>query len=102
MMHKFKEERRPLKTERWEGMPKGHAENSEAIIRGEAQRLLQESPYRELWEVGCDFRDGELTLQGRVPSFFLKQIAQSIVFVIEPVETINNRLEVVAAAREKR
>jgi osmotically-inducible protein OsmY len=35
-----------------------------------------------------------LTLRGSVPSAFLKQIAQSIVFSMERIDAINNRLEV--------
>jgi hypothetical protein len=98
-MLKVKEAHRPMKTARGEGMPKELEDKSEFIIREEAHRLLQESPYRELWEVTCDFEDGVLTLWGCVPSFFLKQIAQAIVFVMEHVDTINNQLEVVASSR---
>jgi osmotically-inducible protein OsmY len=78
----------------WEGTEKTETQ----AIQEEARMRLRESPYRELWDVACDFHEGVLTLQGRVPSFFLKQIAQSIVFVMERVEIINNRIEVVAAA----
>jgi len=56
---------------------------------------FERSPYRELRHVNCEFRDGVLTLRGRVPSSFLKQVAQSIVFSMERIETIVNRLEVV-------
>lgn len=79
----------------WEGTEKKEKE----AIQEEARMRLRESPYRELRDVSCDFHEGVLTLQGRVPSFFLKQVAQSIVFVMERVEIINNRIDVVAATR---
>jgi hypothetical protein len=94
-MSQVKEDRQPLPIEQGERMLGKKTEKE--IIQQEAQMLLQESPYRELWEVACDFQEGVLTLQGRVPSFFLKQIAQSILFVMERVERINNCLEVSAA-----
>ena len=84
-----------MDNQRWERLPLVKTEKE--IIQEEARTLLQESPYRELWEVTCDFHNGVLTLRGRVPSFFLKQVAQTIVFVMERVDKINNRLEVAAA-----
>ncbi len=93
-MNQLKEEHHPSELQQREKISWEKAE--EEIIREEAVMLLQESPYRELWDVACEFREGVLTLRGRVPSFFLKQIAQSIVFVMERVEEINNRLEVIA------
>jgi hypothetical protein len=95
MMGQIKEEHHPLKMQQREWMPWEKAE--EEIIEEEARKLLQDSPYRELWEVSCEFREGALTLRGRVPSFFLKQVAQTIVFVMERVDRINNRLEVAAS-----
>ncbi len=65
------------------------------IVLAEARLRFQKSPYQELHRVKFEFREGVLTLRGRVPSSFLKQIAQSIVFSMECIETIDNRLEVV-------
>ena len=66
----------------------------EAVL-AEARSRFDRSPYRELRAIACDFREGLLILRGRVPSFFIKQIAQSAVFSIERIEEIENRLEVV-------
>lgn len=64
-------------------------------VLSEVRLRFERSPYQELHGVNCDFQKGVLTLRGRVPSCFLKQIAQSTVFSIECVELIDNRLEVV-------
>jgi hypothetical protein len=66
------------------------------LIQEEARMLLHQSPYPELWSATCEFHEGVLTLRGEVPSFFLKQVAQSIVFGIERVKSIDNHLDVVA------
>jgi hypothetical protein len=66
----------------------------EAVLSEVGLRLAR-SPYQELHRVNCDFQKGVLTLRGRVPSCFLKQIAQSTVFSIECVDHIDNRLDVV-------
>jgi carbon storage regulator CsrA len=100
MMVRITEEHRPLEIRQWVTMPvDGPGKTEEEVVQEEARMRLRESPYRELWEVACEFQQGELTLKGRVPSFFLKQVAQSIVFVMEHVDKINNRLEVVAAMK---
>ena len=69
-------------------------QETEAILAEAKTRFLL-SPYHELHAVNCDFHNGVLTLRGRVPSSFLKQIAQTIVFSMERIEAIDNRLEVV-------
>lgn len=64
------------------------------IVEVEAGARLRQSSYREVRCVTCEFREGVVTLRGRVPTFYLKQIAQSLVLTMERVEGINNRLEV--------
>jgi osmotically-inducible protein OsmY len=65
----------------------------EAVLT-EARLRFQRAPYEELHNVQFDFHKGVLTLRGRVPSSFFKQIAQSIVFSMERIDMIDNRLEV--------
>jgi hypothetical protein len=64
-------------------------------ILAEVRTRFRRSPYHELRNVVCDFDEGVLTMQGNVPSCFLKQIAQSMVFSMERIETIDNRLEII-------
>jgi hypothetical protein len=52
---------------------------------------MRHSGYQELRGVSCDFHEGVLT----VPSYYLKQVAQSLVFDLDGVQELSNRLEVV-------
>jgi osmotically-inducible protein OsmY len=65
-------------------------------IQAIAEARLRRSGYCELHNVSCRFFEGVLTLRGCVPSWYLKQVAQSLVLSIEGVQELNNRLEVVA------
>lgn len=64
------------------------------VAEAEAGVRLRQSPYLEVRFVTCEFHEGVLTLRGRVPTYYLKQIAQSLVLRMERVEEINNRVEV--------
>jgi hypothetical protein len=59
---------------------------------------LAESSHTSLRFVSCTDEDGVLTLRGRVASYHLKQLAQSIVGKIDGVSEIVNCLEVPTAA----
>ena len=59
-----------------------------------AHDLFRGSSFYPLRFLSCSFRDGVLTIGGRLPSFHLKQIAQTIVLGLEGVHTIDNRIEV--------
>jgi osmotically-inducible protein OsmY len=61
------------------------------------EHCLEHAPYDELHAITCRFDDGVATLRGRVPSYFLKQIAQSIVTRQPGVERVVNRIEVTSA-----
>lgn len=41
-------------------------------------------------------RDHVLTLRGKVPSFYLKQMLQTVVKKIDGVQAVNNRVEVIS------
>jgi osmotically-inducible protein OsmY len=70
---------------------------------GVAQRVrsqLQDNPYHALRFISWDYRDGVLTLSGRLPTYHLKQMAQAAVASVEGVERVQNRIEVVSAPSE--
>lgn len=52
------------------------------------------SPYSEIRELKCDFRDGTALLRGRVPSFYLRQIAQSLAVSMVEVRSLKDDIEV--------
>jgi len=60
----------------------------------EAKRRLQATSYFALRSVSCEFHEGMLVLRGKVPSFYLKQIAQEIMQNMEGVDALVNALEV--------
>lgn len=45
-------------------------------MEAEARAALNESAYPAVRQVKCVYHDGAVTLTGRLPSFYLKQIAQ--------------------------
>jgi len=59
-----------------------------------AEARLHRSQYVELRAVSCQFHEGVLTLRGQVPSYYLKQMAQSLVDSIPGVLQLDNQLEV--------
>lgn len=63
-------------------------------VAAEAAAELQRSSHAALRQIACDIRDGVLTLSGHVPSYYEKQIAQSLVRIRLPNVAIRNELEV--------
>jgi hypothetical protein len=61
-----------------------------------AEDRLRHSNYLELRNVSCVYHEGVLTLRGRVPSYHIKQIAQSLLYEVDGILELNNQLEVVA------
>ena len=49
-------------------------------------------------EISCSFEKGILTLEGRVPSFYLKQVLQTTLKGIPGVKRIDNQVDVVSSA----
>lgn len=68
------------------------------IIRS-AEERLRRSGYLALRDITCDEQQGLLCLRGRVSSYYLKQVAQSVVADVEGVRGIINQIEVITTAR---
>jgi osmotically-inducible protein OsmY len=60
---------------------------------------LAACPYHALRSVICEFRHGILTLRGRLPTFFHKQMAQEVVNGLNGVSQIVNQIEVMALGK---
>jgi len=69
---------------------------SSSQIEEEAEKRLRKSSSFGLRNVACQFRDGVLVLQGQLPSFHHKQIAQELVQQIGGVKQIENQIVVVS------
>lgn len=65
-------------------------EQTRALISGQ----LRESRYPTLRNVQCEIQGDAIVLQGRVPTFYAKQVAQELLRSVEPSVRIDNQLEV--------
>ena len=63
-----------------------------------AESKLRRSAYLALQQLSCEFRAGVLTLRGRLPSHYLRQVARTVVTTVEGVERIDDQIEVVPQA----
>lgn len=59
------------------------------------QREFRDSPYASVRSLVCRFHDGRLVMQGRVGSYFLKQVAQTTALRIAGAVPLDNQVEVV-------
>lgn len=66
----------------------------EHAIADLATRRLQQSPHRALHTLTCHYHEGMLTLRGRLPTFYTKQVAFAEVLKVDGVEMIVDRIEV--------
>jgi len=75
-------------------------------VLGLAERVeahLRSNPYLALKNVSCEGtvgreKEGVMVLRGCLPSYYLKQIAQTVVAQVEGVRQIENRIQVVSPA----
>lgn len=61
------------------------------------EQRLGASGYLALRRIDCACEDGVLSLRGCVPTYYLKQVAQSIAGTVDGVRRVDNRIEVVTA-----
>lgn len=71
---------------------------SSGVVEG-AENRLRSNSYLALKNVSCEYREGVLTLRGCVPSYYLKQMAQTAVARLDGVDRIINEIVVIAAPR---
>ena len=60
--------------------------------RQEVERVLRGSSHCGLRTVRCQYVDGRVTLNGEVASYYLKQVAQTIVGRLANVSSVDNQL----------
>jgi osmotically-inducible protein OsmY len=63
-------------------------------ISERAHARLRQAPYLELRHVECIWEENILKLRGHVSSYYLRQIAQTLVQGLDGVEAIDNQLDV--------
>jgi osmotically-inducible protein OsmY len=70
-----------------------------ADVAERAESELRRNSYVALKNVACEFRDGVLTLNGCLPTYYLKQVAQEAVARLDGIARIENRIEVVSPSQ---
>lgn len=65
----------------------------------DVKRRLNESPYGFQRRVDAAYDNGVLTLRGRVPSYYLKQTAQTLASKVDGVRQVVNLVDVYATPR---
>ncbi len=63
-------------------------------LRAAARRLLQSSGYTALRRLRCEVTQAVVIIEGIVPSYFLKQMAQTVIRQLDGVENVRNLVEV--------
>ena len=66
----------------------------DCCITVEIERRLRQYSYAALRYVEVAFREGTVKLSGRLPSFYLKQLAQTAARGVDGVEVIVNEIDV--------
>lgn len=67
----------------------------ETVLEAEVNAVLGESSYHAVRRVSCEVRDCVIILRGRVSSFYMKQITQTVIrHLLESGMVIDNQLEV--------
>ncbi len=75
-------------------LPEATFASDDHQIRDRVQHVLQSSSYRPLQRIHCQVDSGVVMLHGRLPTFYLKQLAQSLVVKLGNVQAVNNAIEV--------
>jgi len=70
------------------------AERQRSEMAAIAEGCLRASPYAPLRNINCEYREGRLILKGCLPSYYLKQQAQTFVADVEGVGQVVNLIEV--------
>ena len=68
--------------------------NPEAAMAETVRSKLAETGYHCLKGLTCRYHEGILTLHGSVPSFYMKQVAQTVANSMDAVSQVVNRIEV--------
>lgn len=74
--------------------PSTPASSGRTGIRIEALYRLRRAGYLALWDVSCDLHGNCLRIHGRLPSYYLKQVAQAVVAGVEGVDGVVNLIKV--------
>lgn len=78
--------------------PCGHdstADDTNHQLEDDLHHAFRTAGYPGLRHIGITHQNGRMTLRGRVPTYFLKQLAQSLASSRPGVQVVDNDIEVV-------
>jgi osmotically-inducible protein OsmY len=85
----------PVSPEQIEDTPTSGAAESAPLAEA-VRNALQQTAHGWLQRVAVTVEAGSVVLRGKLPSFYLKQVAQTIVLAVPGVGTLRNELNVEA------
>jgi hypothetical protein len=71
-----------------------HYQTASDGIALEIRRRLCSAGHWALRSIECEYSQGEVVLRGRVPTYYMKQVAQSVLLADPDVDTVVNLIEV--------
>lgn len=77
-----------------QGLIQIRSERTSSSLLDEIRSRLHSSGQPMLRRVECEYHEGIVILRGRAPTYYLKQVAQSIVLSHPDVEELVNQIEV--------
>jgi BON domain len=63
-------------------------------LRNAALKLLQSSAYTSLRGLRCEVKEGVVAVHGSVPTYYLKQMAQTLINRLGSIRSVSNMVEV--------
>jgi len=72
------------------------APNLDYLLITQIRRILRSSGYAAFSQIRVTVIEGDVSLEGQVSTYFLKQVAQTLILSLEEVKTLNNDLVVEA------
>src|SRR5438093_5624110 len=70
------------------------ADDADLPLEDKLRLALSATGYSTLRHIGVDHDNGHMVMRGRVPTYFLKQLAQSIAASFPGVHFVDNHIEV--------
>ncbi len=72
----------------------GSATGKQCVPKASLSALLDEPAHPALVNVACEVVDSKVILEGEVPTFYLKQLAQETAARIRGIQTVENKIQV--------
>jgi osmotically-inducible protein OsmY len=79
---------------------RGQSPDSDAQLAQRVAAALQSAGYATVRKIEIDVREGHVRLEGCVPTYFMKQLAQAKALAVQGVQSVQNNLVVAPRATD--